>query len=197
MDCAPVNRTPEEIRNAFVNKNFLWDVNPDDSLETIIQRLDFFQKNMELPEGENQTYWLAGYNIKERVSNLAKQAYEKRYGKHKVQREVDKPDFTKKKNAGTRVHNILAEIMDFKYNGKGNLDDIRTRAARGDYAVSEKNFAILTSLVDEHIGLINKIQSSRSDNPFPREASYPRSWPTNYQLILLQGRTTTYVAVNH
>ena len=158
MDCAPVNRTPEEIRNAFINKNFLWDVNPDDPLELIIQRLDFLQEHIVLPEGENQTYWIDGYNIKERVSNLSKKSYEKRYGKGKVQKEVDKPDFIKKKNVGTRVHNIQAELMDFKYNGKGNLDDIKARAAKGDYAVSGNNFTALANLVDEHIETINKIQ---------------------------------------
>lgn len=158
MNCTAVNRSPEEIRNAFSNGNFLWDVNPDDSVETIIQRLDFFQNNMVLPEGENQTYWLAGYNIKDRVSNLAKEAYQDRSGKRYVQKEEDKPDFTKKKHAGTRVHNILAGIMDFKYNNKGNISDIRNRASKGDYAVAGQNFDVLMRLVDEHIRRINETQ---------------------------------------
>jgi len=158
MDCAPVNRTPEEIRNAFINKNFLWDVNPDDPLELIIQRLDFLQEHIVLPEGENQTYWMDGYNIKERVSNLSKKSYEDRSGKRYVKKEIEKLDFIKQKNVGTRVHNVLAEIMDFKYNNKGNLDDIKARAAKGDYAVSNRNFNVLANLIDEHIELINRVQ---------------------------------------
>jgi hypothetical protein len=114
---------------------------------------------MTLPEGENQTYWLDGYNIKDRVSTLAKQAYESRYGKTGVQREVNKPDFTKKKNAGTRIHNILAEIMDALYNKKGSISDIRARASKGDYAVSGDNFTALVNLVQDHIKTIRKVQA--------------------------------------
>lgn len=160
MSCEPINRTPDEIRNAFINGNFLWDVNPDDPLDILMARLDFFQNNMVLPEGESQTYWIAGYNIKERVSSLAKGAFIKRRGKITVQKEVNKPDYTKKKNTGTRIHQILAEIMDYLYNNKGSLEDIRRRAQVGDYAVYGDNFNSLVGLVQEHIVTINKVQKS-------------------------------------
>lgn len=160
MNCSVVNRTPDEIRNAFINRNFLWETRPDDPMEVILDRLKFFNDHMTLPEGENQTYWIDGYNIKNRVSTLAKEAYEGHAGKGRVRKEIDKPDFVKKKNAGTRVHNILAEIMDALYNKKGSMSEIRSRASLGDYAIKGKNFDALVNLVQEHIKTIKATQKS-------------------------------------
>lgn len=161
MSCKDVNRTPEEVTNILRNKGLIFEVLPDDPLGTVLERLRYVNEIMTLPEGENQKYHVFEHVVGNRVSTvMAQKSYKTRVGATEAEKEVSKPDFIKSKDAGTRIHAVLAEIMDCLYNGKGDINDIRIRASKGDYAVSSDQFKILFNLVKEIIADVEATQKS-------------------------------------
>lgn len=165
MSCKQISHTPEEIKNIFMNKGILFQVGPDDTFEDILYRAKFLNDNKVLPSGENQLYRFMGYEVPHRVSTeFSKKAYESRYNKARVSKELQRPDYIRQKEVGTRMHGILAEIMNALYNKVGDMTDIRRRAALGDYAVKGEDFTPLVKLVQEQISEINKIQKTIDPN---------------------------------
>jgi hypothetical protein len=170
MACKDVNKTQEQIRNIIMNGGPFWELSPDDTFEDIASRYDWMNDNMFLPEGEDARYFLMGVKLSERVSNIkAKKEFEKRHGPAESARMSKMPDNIKKKNAGIKIHQVMAEIIDFKYNKKGDLNDIKTRAAQGDFAVNSKHFLILSNLADDVIKEV-EVQQKAIKDPQGRKA---------------------------
>jgi len=161
MACEDLNKTPEEIINILRNKGFIFDVLPGDTLETVLDRLDYINRIMNLPEGENQLYHVFQHVVSQRVSTtMAQAAYRGRVGGTQFEKEGSKPDFIKQKNAGTKIHLVLANIMDNLYNGVGDMAEIRKEAAQGDYAIYKQHFDILVGVVKEIIKDVETVQNS-------------------------------------
>jgi hypothetical protein len=162
MSCEVINLNKEKVANILMNKGLLWEMTPDMTVEDTLARYKFLQDNMYLPEGENARYTILDTEIAKRFSSLAKEAYEKRIGKSATEKELKKPDFIKKKNVGTRIHSILAELMEVKL-GKRDIGSVRSKASQGLYGVSGDNFNELVNVVNE---LYDEIQSIQKDiNP--------------------------------
>jgi hypothetical protein len=160
MSCGEINRTAEEIRNIAINKGKFWRITKDDTLEDILARFDFFRRNMKLPPGEDQRYTMPGWNIKGRVSNdMAKQAMISRSSVSRVAMESKKPDNIKKKQLGIKVHQVMADLMNFLYNNIGDIKSIKTAAAMGPFAINGIQFEQLKSLTNEVIASIRKTQN--------------------------------------
>jgi hypothetical protein len=161
MSCKPINHTSEEIRNILINKGFIFDVGPTDTFEDLVARSMYLNENKVLPTGENKKYRFFGYEIGSRVSEkFSKKAYEQRYGRARVAKEVERLDFIKQKDAGSRIHQVMAEIVNSVYNKRGDLTDIMRRASVGNYAINKDGFTSLVRVAHEQIREINKIQDS-------------------------------------
>jgi hypothetical protein len=157
MACREINLTKEEVTNVLINKGVLFDITPEDKVSDILDRYKYLQDVMELPSGDNARYSIFGQEIKERFSNIAKKAYESRIGSTFLERTIQEPDFIRKKDAGSRVHEILADLMLVKL-GQKKKSDVISKARVGDYAVSGDNIKELENLVDEVYEDIQKLQ---------------------------------------
>jgi hypothetical protein len=157
MACREVNLTKEEVTNILRNRGVLFEITPEDNVDDILGRYKYLQDVMELPSGDNAKYTIFGQEVKERFSSIAKKAYESRIGSTLIERTLQEPDFIKKKDAGSRVHEILADFMLAKL-GQKKKSDVVARAKVGDYAVTGANLRELENLVDEVYEDIQKLQ---------------------------------------
>jgi len=157
MNCTQINLTKEQVTNVIMHRGVFFDLAPDDTVNDILNRYKFLQDNMFLPEGENARYTIFDNIIEERFSTLAKEGYERRVGKTNVEKSTKHPNNIKKKDAGTRIHTILADLMMVKL-GKKDLNVVKAQASLGKYGVSGNNFKALVNLVDEVYNDINNIQ---------------------------------------
>jgi hypothetical protein len=157
MNCDPINLTKEQVTNILMHRGLLFDLAPEDTVNDILNRYKFLQDNMFLPEGEDTRYTIFSNEILERFSTLAKERYESRVGKSNVAKSTKYPNNIKKKDAGTRIHAILADLMLVKL-GKKELSIVRSNASIGKYNVSGTNFKALVNLVDEVYEDIQKLQ---------------------------------------
>lgn len=157
MACKEVNLTKEEVVNILINKGTLFELTPEDTVDDIINRYKYLQDNMYLPVGDGAKYSIFEQEIKERFSNIAKRRYESRIGSASLEKTIQQPDFIKKKDAGSKAHEVLADLMLVKL-GQKKLDDVRSRSRQGEYAISGDNFLELKNLVDEVYEDIQNLQ---------------------------------------
>jgi len=158
MSCDRVSPSKEEVTNILIHRGLLFELRPDYTVEDILSNYKYLQDNMVLPEGDNAKYSIFDNIIEERFSNIAKEKYKDRIGKEALEKSMSYPDFIKKKDAGSRIHAILAELMEVKL-GRKNIKDVQTNASKGLYAVTGKNFIELQKLVDEIYEDIQNLQN--------------------------------------
>jgi len=157
MACEILNLNKEEVVNVLINKGTLFEITPEDTTEDILARYKYLQDVMELPTGDNAKYSIFNTEIKERFSSIAKQRYASRIGSTLLEKTLQQPDFIRKKDAGSRIHEILADIMLSKI-GKKKLEDVRNKARQGDYSISGDNFKELENVVNELYEDIQNLQ---------------------------------------
>lgn len=157
MACKEINLTKEEVTNILANRGTLFELTPEDTVDDILNRYKYLQDVMELPTGDNARYSIFNNVIQERFSNIAKRKYESRIGTTSLEKTLQQPDFIKKKDAGSRIHEVLANIMLAKL-GKKRIAEVRGEAGRGNYAIKSDDFDELVNLVDEIYDDIQKQQ---------------------------------------
>lgn len=157
MACEDINLTKEQVINILINKGLLFELFPGDTAETIVKRYRYLQDIMQLPPGEGAKYTVFDHEIKRRFSDIAKEAYTSRSGPEFIKRYEQQPDFIRKKDAGSRVHEVLADLMLVKL-GQKKIADVKKSASTGKYAVVGDNFLELENLVNELYEDITKLQ---------------------------------------
>lgn len=164
MNCKVTSHTPEEVKHIIINGGLIFPYDPDLAVDDIIDRLDYINENMKLEEpaslDEDSWYTMFGLQIRNRVSQLSSKSFEDRVGKAKAEESKKSTDNKRKKYAGIKIHKVLGELVDAKYNNNGNVDAIRTEAAKGDFPITARHYNVLDKLSDSMINQINNVQKN-------------------------------------
>ena len=137
MNCAPINLTKEEVRNARKNQSVISGPSINQTAEETIEKLRALKNAVKKIE---EVYYVAGEKIKKRVSEVAKR-------KKKLRAESITPDNEIQRQGGTHIHDIMANLVDFHINGVGNLKEIQDKAlVNGPVKLNGKHFDSLNKL---------------------------------------------------
>lgn len=150
MGCRTINVTQEEVRNARKDVNALLS-QPlmNQTAEETVSKLRQLKASI---RKVNEKYIIFGESIRKRVSEVAKRS------KH-YREESLTPDNKIQRGAGTFVHDILANLVDFHANKEGTLPAIRDKLISGDIKMNIKHFHSLNKLAEKIIKDINDIQN--------------------------------------
>ena len=164
MSCI-TNTDPERLRNIIQNGGVFFD-RPPETAEEIVERIKFVASLMKLEksdsmEDDDTFYTILGLAVKSRVSELGSASYAGRIigGKKEAKRIAARPDNIRKRRAGTKIHNVLGQLIDAIYNGVGNVDAIRIEAGKGDFPITGKKFNMVQFAAQKIIDQITDIQN--------------------------------------
>lgn len=147
MSCEPLDKNV--ANNVMRNHGLMYSKNPNLSQQEIYdQLLQIHNAHSKVDE----KYFLFGFiPIKTRVSEQAKRKLGLRLSSASHDDEIGR-------GGGTYLHAVLAEIVNFHYNKKGNFQDIKKRAMTGEYKMNEYGFNTLDRLAKSIISQIEEQQ---------------------------------------
>ena len=164
MACESTNITETELQRAIKNGAPLFELEPNQTRETSLKFGDAIQNTMQISEEEYKDkpnrYTFLGQTIKERVSDKAKALFKSTVGKGKAHMLSNTSDSGVTRDGGNRVHGMLEELVEYTANNKGNINDIRIRALKDDYAVSTVQFNILNKTAK---GIVKQIEDLQKE----------------------------------
>jgi len=148
MSCRVTNLTGEQIKNIMANRSIFFPKLINQTAEESVQRLEQIHNLKTL---RDDIYFIAQNEIKYRVSERAKRLV----GQSEPSISEDN---TIKRETGTKIHDVLNKLVDFLYNKKGDINQIKREALSGEYPISSVGFAQLEKLSKSLISQIEATQ---------------------------------------
>lgn len=150
MACRSTNLSKEEIINNRKNPSIILQPKINQVAEETRDILDQL-RNMAVKIDEK--YFLYGdIPVKERVSESTKRKA------HLSAKSITKDDDIKRMG-GTFIHDVMSQLMDFHFNKKGSITEIKRKALSGEVKLKEEHFNSLNNLARKLIAEINAIQT--------------------------------------
>lgn len=162
MSCKEINKTPDEVRMCIINGSMLWENSIDDTVEDVVNKLDFFEKGMVIPEKDNPDlrYFLYGTMLKRRPSDKSKEFFKSLQGRWTSETSHSSLDNIRRREGGSKVHVIMKDLVNLYYNKVGDIDDIYKKATTGVYAMPEGGFKQLSKLAK---AIIKQIEDQQNE----------------------------------
>lgn len=164
MSCKTNNLTAERVQNIMINGGMLFEKDLNLSYEDRIDRMDWMNDNLilhETSEVEDDSYYtIFGERVSHRVSELATAEFVKRQGPRQAKKIKERPNTILFKKAGIKIHKTMSDLIENIYNNKGDIREIRSRAAQGSFPITQANFNELERLSRSLISQIEEVQNS-------------------------------------
>ena len=172
--CKPINYTAEQVRNIISNRGMLFPKIPNQTWEDTETIFNFIQENVDIPDIQSSLkpyqsprYYFMGARLRKRVSDKPQNVYENSIGRLKARREHDTNNNLASRDAGSFIHLVLGDLVNFQYNNKGNYAQIKRDALGAEWGLGEENFNVLEKTARDVIkdieakqAQINKIEGT-------------------------------------
>jgi len=164
MACQVTNINETELHRNIKNGAPLFELEPNQTRDTTMKFYEATQNALRPSEleykGKQNRYTFLGEMVKGRVSDAAKNLFNRFKSKVYAEKLNNARDNVIKREGGTFIHGILKELVNNIANNKGNISDIGSRAMKGEYALSPNQFKVLGKTARSLVRQIKNIQKS-------------------------------------